>query len=115
MALALPALADVTTTLLDDLTLFSQYSAAAYCSSNLNSTGVAVACSVGNCPLVEAADTQILYDFDEYYFPHTHIHHHIYVEYSPLTFPPKIMQVRRRIRLHRCRQHQQPDRALVPR
>jgi triacylglycerol lipase len=71
MALALPALADITTAVLDDLTLFSQYSAAAYCSTNLNSTGVAVTCSVGNCPLVEAADTQILYDFDEYYLPIT--------------------------------------------
>lgn len=64
---ALPAaLATISSALLDDLTLFSQYSAAAYCSSNLNSTdGSAVACSVGNCPLVEAADTQILYNFDE--------------------------------------------------
>lgn len=73
IALALPALADITTSLLDDLTLFSQYSAAAYCSTNLNSTGAALACSVGNCPLVEAADTQILYDFDEYLLPHTPI------------------------------------------
>ncbi|CRG84115.1 hypothetical protein PISL3812_01445 [Talaromyces islandicus] len=65
IGLALPALAEITTTLLNDLSLFSQYSAAAYCSMNLNSTGAALACSVGNCPLVEAADTQILYDFDE--------------------------------------------------
>ncbi|OKL57345.1 hypothetical protein UA08_07645 [Talaromyces atroroseus] len=53
------------TSLLDDLDLFAQYSAAAYCSANLDSTGSALACSVGNCPLVEAADTTILYDFDE--------------------------------------------------
>ncbi|PCH06628.1 Lipase, class 3 [Penicillium occitanis (nom. inval.)] len=36
--------------LLDNLDLFAQYSAAAYCSANLETTGTALACNVGNCP-----------------------------------------------------------------
>lgn len=54
----------IATSLLDSLDLFAQYSAAAYCSANLNTTGTALACDVGNCPAVEAADTTILYSFD---------------------------------------------------
>ncbi|KAH8704964.1 putative extracellular lipase [Talaromyces proteolyticus] len=71
--LALPGMAaptpimrrTISSSLLDELDLFAQYSAASYCSANLDSTGSALACSAGNCPLVEAADTTILYDFDE--------------------------------------------------
>lgn len=55
----------ITTSLLDDMNLFAQYSAAAYCSANLDGVGSALECSVGNCPLVEAASTKILYDFNE--------------------------------------------------
>lgn len=50
---------------MDNLDLFAQFSAAAYCSANLNATGTALACDVGNCPAVEAADTTILYSFDK--------------------------------------------------
>lgn len=54
----------IATSLLDDLELFAQYSAAAYCPANLNTTGTALACNVGNCPAVEAAETTIQYSFD---------------------------------------------------
>ena len=51
---------------IDKLKLFAQYSAAAYCKSVIDSpaTTTKVVCSVGNCPLVEAADTSLLYTFD---------------------------------------------------
>ncbi|KAJ5575536.1 hypothetical protein N7535_002462 [Penicillium sp. DV-2018c] len=39
---------------------------ASYCSNNINSTGDALSCEEGNCPLVEAADTETLYEFDNY-------------------------------------------------
>lgn len=56
---------DVSSSLLNNLDLFAQYSAAAYCDENLNSTGTKLTCSVGNCPLVEAASTQSLDEFNE--------------------------------------------------
>ncbi|KAE8153798.1 Alpha/Beta hydrolase protein [Aspergillus avenaceus] len=67
LALAAPAPVrrDVSSEVLDNLNLFAQYSAAAYCLENLNSTGTAVSCSVGNCPLVEAASTKTLDEFNE--------------------------------------------------
>ncbi|ORY15353.1 Alpha/Beta hydrolase protein [Clohesyomyces aquaticus] len=40
-----------------------QYAAAAYCPLNINTTGTKVTCSVGNCPLVEAADTKTEVEF----------------------------------------------------
>jgi hypothetical protein len=51
---------------IDKLKLFAQYSAAAYCKSVIDSSAstTKVRCSVGNCPLVEAADTVLLYTFD---------------------------------------------------
>ncbi|OKL61425.1 hypothetical protein UA08_03144 [Talaromyces atroroseus] len=55
----------ISTSVLDEIDLFAQFSAAAYCSANLNTTGTALACDVGNCPLVEASDTTILYNFDD--------------------------------------------------
>ncbi|PYH99491.1 alpha/beta-hydrolase [Aspergillus ellipticus CBS 707.79] len=56
---------DVSTTLLDKMDLFAQYSAAAYCSSNINSESTTLTCSVGNCPEVESADPTVLYEFNE--------------------------------------------------
>ncbi|KAB8274785.1 Alpha/Beta hydrolase protein [Aspergillus minisclerotigenes] len=60
-----PLRRDVSSSLLNNLDLFAQYSAAAYCDENLNSTGTKLTCSVGNCPLVEAASTQTLDEFNE--------------------------------------------------
>lgn len=51
---------------LDQLTLFSQYAAAAYCPENhLPNSSTAVTCSAGNCPLVEAAGTETLLEYQE--------------------------------------------------
>lgn len=36
---------------------YAQYSAAAYCTNNHNSTGDNLTCPAGNCPRVESADT----------------------------------------------------------
>lgn len=42
------------------LTLYEQYAAAAYCPSNYNGTLSRLACSAGNCPEVQNAETQIV-------------------------------------------------------
>ncbi|KAI9368116.1 Alpha/Beta hydrolase protein [Aspergillus egyptiacus] len=60
---------DVSSEVLEQLTLFAEYSAASYCPSNLDSPGTKLTCSTGNCPTVEAADTETLAEFyhaDEY-------------------------------------------------
>ncbi|OJJ35897.1 hypothetical protein ASPWEDRAFT_109605 [Aspergillus wentii DTO 134E9] len=57
--------ADVDSSVLNNLDLFAQYSAASYCLENLNSSNTKLECSVGNCPLVEAASTVTLDEFDE--------------------------------------------------
>ncbi|KAJ5146541.1 Lipase class 3 [Penicillium bovifimosum] len=56
---------DVSSDLLAQLTLYSQWAGASYCTNNINSTGDALSCEEGNCPLVEAADTETLYEFDK--------------------------------------------------
>lgn len=56
---------DISSTVLDNIDLFAQYSAAAYCSSNIESTGTTLTCDVGNCPLVEAAGATTIDEFDE--------------------------------------------------
>lgn len=58
---------DVSDDTYNSLYLFAQYSAAAYCSSNIDATtsGDAVTCSAGNCPEVQSATTKTLYEFDE--------------------------------------------------
>jgi triacylglycerol lipase len=53
----------VSASVLQRLTLFAQYSAAAYCTNNINSTGTKLTCAAGNCPLVEAANTVTLAEF----------------------------------------------------
>jgi hypothetical protein len=50
----------ITDAVLGDLTLAEQYSAAAYCSANVVTANVKVACSSGNCPKVEGWDANIL-------------------------------------------------------
>ncbi|RJE27479.1 Extracellular lipase [Aspergillus sclerotialis] len=56
---------DVSADVLQQLTLFAEYSAASYCTNNINSTGNKLSCSAGNCPMVEAATTKTLYEFEE--------------------------------------------------
>jgi hypothetical protein len=46
--------------------LMEQYSSAAYCSNNYNSSGDKVICSAGNCDMVQAADTITLVEFARY-------------------------------------------------
>lgn len=57
---------DVSSDVLQQLTLFAEFSAAAYCANNIDSTGDKLTCSTGNCPAVEAASTTTLYEFEEY-------------------------------------------------
>lgn len=54
--------------MLSQLGLFAEYSAAAYCSNNINSTGDALSCEEDNCPSVQSADTTTLWEFDRYEF-----------------------------------------------
>lgn len=49
----------------DDLNFYEQYAAAGYCEANNNSTGSKVTCESGNCPLVEADDTETLLEFQK--------------------------------------------------
>ncbi|KAF2021737.1 alpha/beta-hydrolase [Aaosphaeria arxii CBS 175.79] len=58
--------------LVNTFKLMSQYSAAAYCFKNHDNTiGDKVTCPAGNCPLVEAADTKSLAEFQD--FPGTDV------------------------------------------
>lgn len=54
----------VSPNVLDQLQFFSQYSAAAYCFVNNNSPNTKVICPQGNCPRVEAANTNTLTEFE---------------------------------------------------
>ncbi|CAG8405687.1 unnamed protein product [Penicillium salamii] len=54
----------VSTDVLSQLSLFAEYSAASYCSNNINSTGDALTCDDGNCAAVQSADTTTLWEFD---------------------------------------------------
>lgn len=56
----------MSTDVLSQLTRFSQWAAASYCSNNHDSSGDALSCEEDNCPLVESADTVSLYEFDKY-------------------------------------------------
>ncbi|KAK2756508.1 hypothetical protein FQN54_005401 [Arachnomyces sp. PD_36] len=51
--------------LLEEFGFYGQYAAAAYCPGNNNSTGTKLTCSTGNCPLVEAANTTTLTEFED--------------------------------------------------
>ena len=50
---------------LDQLSFFSQYSAAAYCLGNNHSPNTKVTCPQGNCARVEAANTTTLTEFEK--------------------------------------------------
>ncbi|KAJ5524068.1 triacylglycerol lipase B [Penicillium frequentans] len=71
LAVAMPANLftnrDVDSTTYDNLYLFAQYSAAAYCSNNVDSasTGDSITCSADNCPTVQSSTTTTLYEFDD--------------------------------------------------
>ncbi|USP81896.1 uncharacterized protein yc1106_09170 [Curvularia clavata] len=54
----------VSSSVLDQLQFFSQYSAAAYCLGNNNSPNTKVTCPQGNCARVEAANTNTLTEFE---------------------------------------------------
>lgn len=57
---------DVSSALVADMTLFSQYSAATHCSAvDTGTVGTLITCASGNCPLVEAAGATLLGSFDE--------------------------------------------------
>ena len=58
--------ADISQDLLANLTLYAQYTAAAYCAGNNNSTGGRITCSAGNCPLVQSSDVTSVDEFAEY-------------------------------------------------
>jgi hypothetical protein len=51
--------------LFNQFNLFEQYSAAAYCPQNQNSSMSKLACATNNCPLVEAADTRSEIEFSQ--------------------------------------------------
>ncbi|KAE8149607.1 Alpha/Beta hydrolase protein [Aspergillus avenaceus] len=67
LGLSAPTLSprDIPPSFLQTLTLYAQYSAAAYCPDNSNSPGTKLTCSAGNCPLVENADTNTLSEFED--------------------------------------------------
>ncbi|KFY05845.1 hypothetical protein V491_08993, partial [Pseudogymnoascus sp. VKM F-3775] len=46
------------------LKYYVQYSAAAYCSNNDDSSGTPITCSTGNCPDVQAANAVSVLEFD---------------------------------------------------
>ncbi|KAL4946096.1 hypothetical protein BDV06DRAFT_235344 [Aspergillus oleicola] len=52
-------------TLLTNFTLMAQYAATAGCNANSNSSSIGnpIYCDVGNCPLIDETDTEILYSF----------------------------------------------------
>jgi hypothetical protein len=50
--------------LFNKFNLYEQYSAAAYCPQNHNSSHSKLVCGTGNCPLVEAADTSTEAEFE---------------------------------------------------
>lgn len=54
----------VSSDVLQQLELFSQYSAASYCTANINSTGDKLTCEAGNCAIVQEAETTTLHEFE---------------------------------------------------
>ncbi|CAG8109710.1 unnamed protein product [Penicillium olsonii] len=54
----------VSSDVLGQLKLFAEYSAASYCTNNINSTGDALSCDIGNCASVQSAETTTLWEFD---------------------------------------------------
>jgi len=56
---------DVSQDLLNQLSFFEQYSAAAYCpGNNVPGPSTAITCSAGNCPLVQSAGAQSIVEFE---------------------------------------------------
>ena len=56
---------DISQSLLDDLSFFSQYATASYCEINNNSPNTELSCIGGICPLVEEAATNTLTEFEK--------------------------------------------------
>jgi hypothetical protein len=63
--LLLTQLPDVSADVLNQLNLWEQYAAAAYCVSNNDSPGNKVSCVAGNCPLVQGATTTTSIEFQK--------------------------------------------------
>ncbi|KAL4972114.1 Alpha/Beta hydrolase protein [Aspergillus desertorum] len=55
---------DIDPSIFSELVLMEQYSAAAYCKTNHNSPGTNLSCDTGNCPLVDAANTATVSEFE---------------------------------------------------
>ncbi|KAF2130378.1 alpha/beta-hydrolase [Dothidotthia symphoricarpi CBS 119687] len=55
----------VSSTILDQLQFFSQYSAASYCPINNNSPNTKITCPQGNCARIESANTTTLTEFED--------------------------------------------------
>ncbi|KAE8356693.1 Alpha/Beta hydrolase protein [Aspergillus coremiiformis] len=55
---------EVSSEFLNQITLYAQYAAATYVTENTNSPNSKITCPAGNCPLVEAADTTTLTEFE---------------------------------------------------
>lgn len=75
----------VSSDVLQQLELFSQYSAASYCASNIGSTGDKLTCEAGNCAIVQEAETTTLHEFEAYVLSppllmHSHVHAYARVE-----------------------------------
>lgn len=56
----------VSSTVLSQLDLYAQWSAAANCSGNTDGANTVDSCSAGNCPDMQAANTKMPYEFDKY-------------------------------------------------
>ncbi|KAF7167179.1 hypothetical protein CNMCM5623_000586 [Aspergillus felis] len=54
---------DISSELLTNFTLFSEYSAAATCEANFNSQGSKVVCDPGVCPVLDQTDTTVIAGF----------------------------------------------------
>jgi Lipase 3 N-terminal region len=56
---------DVSAGVLNQLNLWEQYAAAAYCPANNDSPGDELSCEAGNCPLVQTASTTTSIEFQK--------------------------------------------------
>ncbi|KAJ5437161.1 Lipase class 3 [Penicillium cf. griseofulvum] len=72
MAIASPvqlARRAISTELLEQFNLFSQFASLSYCDQNINHTGQSLTCEYGNCRLVEADNTTVINTFHSEHGP----------------------------------------------
>ena len=60
---------DISQDVFNNLVLYSQWSAAAYCVNNNNASGTAITCPTGNCPLVQATNAVATMEFQQWVEP----------------------------------------------